>query len=40
VKQNYERPVAGLDVVQALIADRGKTLPKLDPNVWELAGGS
>jgi hypothetical protein len=36
VQQNDQRPVTGLDVMQALIADLGVTLPKLDPEVREL----
>jgi hypothetical protein len=34
-----QRPVVGLDVMQGLIADRGITLPELDANVREQAGG-
>jgi hypothetical protein len=40
VQQNDQWPVTGLDVVQALIADRGITLPKLGPNVREQTVGS
>jgi hypothetical protein len=39
VQQNEQRPVAGLDVMQALIADLRITLPKLDPDVREQTGG-
>jgi hypothetical protein len=39
VQQNDQWPVAGLDVMQALIADLGITLPKLGPHVREQAGG-
>ena len=31
VQQNDQRPIAGLDVMQALIADVGVSLAKLDP---------
>ena len=40
VQQNDQRPVTGLDVVQALIADLGITLSELDPDVGERAAGS
>ena len=39
VQQNDQRPVTGLDVMQPHIADFGVTLPKLDPDVREHAGG-
>jgi hypothetical protein len=39
VQQNDQRPLAGLDVMQALIAYLGVTLPKLNPDVRERAGG-
>jgi hypothetical protein len=39
VQQNDQRPFTGLDVMQALLADLRITLPKLDPNVREQAGG-
>jgi hypothetical protein len=39
VQQNDQRPVTGLDVMQGLIADFGIALPKLNPDVWEQAGG-
>ncbi len=39
MQQNDQRPVTGLDVMQVLIADRGVTLPKLDPDVRQQAGG-
>jgi hypothetical protein len=39
VQQNDQRPVTGLDVMQALIADLGVTLAKLCPDVREHAGG-
>jgi hypothetical protein len=39
VQQNDQRPVTGLDVMQGLVADLGITLPKLDPDVRERAGG-
>jgi hypothetical protein len=40
VQQNDKRSIAGLDVVQAhVVADFGVTLPKLDPDVREQAGG-
>jgi hypothetical protein len=39
VQQNDQGPITGLDVMQAHIADLGVTLPKLDPDVREQAGG-
>ena len=39
VQQNDQRPIAGLDVVQPLIANFGVSLPKLGPDVREQAGG-
>ena len=39
VQENDQRPVTCLDVVQALIADFGITLPKLSSDVRERAGG-
>jgi hypothetical protein len=39
VQQDEQRPFAGLDVVQALIADVGIPLAKLGPNVRQHAGG-
>jgi hypothetical protein len=39
VQQNDQRPIAGLDVMQARIADFGVTLPKLDPDIRKQAGG-
>jgi hypothetical protein len=38
VQQNDQRAVTSLDVMQALTANLGVTLPKLDPNVREHAG--
>jgi hypothetical protein len=40
VQQNDQGAVTGLDVMQLHIADFGVTLPKLDPDVREHAGGS
>jgi hypothetical protein len=40
MQQNNQRSVTGLDVMQVHIADFGVTLPKLDPDVREHAGGS
>ena len=39
VQQNDQRPFAGLDVMQVHVADLGVTLPQLDPDVREQAGG-
>ena len=38
MQEDDQRPVTGLDVMLALIADLGVTLPKLDPDVREQAG--
>jgi hypothetical protein len=40
VQQNDQWPIAGLDVMQAHIADLGVTFPKLDPDVREHAARS
>src|SRR5438034_2486713 len=39
VQQNDQRPLTGLDVMQALIADLGIAVAKFDPDVRERAGG-
>jgi hypothetical protein len=40
VQQNDQRPITGLDVVQARIADLGVTLAKLGPDVREQGRGA
>ena len=39
MQQNDQRPLTGLDVMQALIADLGIALPQLDTDVRERAAG-
>jgi hypothetical protein len=39
VQQNDQRPIPGLDVMQVHVTHLGVTLPKLDPDVREQAGG-